>query len=128
MNPGRRSAILALFGGIGVLGTGASAEGPAAAQQAAPINVSARKYSYSPSRIEVREGDLVTIRFQTEDIPHSFTVDDDAYRIAKRAAPGQPVTFEFRAEKAGTFPFYCNLTADEGCRRMRGELVVRPAR
>ena len=30
------------------------------------------------------------------------------------------------AEKAGTFPFYCNLQTEDGCRQMRGELVVKP--
>lgn len=25
---------------------------------------------------------------------------------------------------SGTFPFYCNLQIDEGCRQMRGEFVV----
>ena len=64
----------------------------------------------------------VTLR--AEDIPHSFTVD--AYRIAKRAAAGQTVTFEFRADRPGTFPFYCNLKIDDGCREMRGQLIVRP--
>jgi heme/copper-type cytochrome/quinol oxidase subunit 2 len=50
----------------------------------------------------------------------------DSYRISKRVSPGQPVTFEFRADHPGTFPYYCNLQIDDGCRRMRGELVVRP--
>jgi heme/copper-type cytochrome/quinol oxidase subunit 2 len=86
--------------------------------------VTARKYAFSPARIEVQENDLVKITLETADIPHSFTVD--AYRIAKRAAPRQPVVFEFRADQVGTFPFYCNLTTDEGCRGMRGELVVHP--
>ena len=105
------------------------ADTPALGQEKpAPVHVHARKYSYSPSRIEVQEGDLVTVRFEADDIPHSFTIDDDAYRIAKRAAPGQPVTFEFRAEKVGTFPYYCNLTADPDCKKMRGELVVRRRR
>jgi heme/copper-type cytochrome/quinol oxidase subunit 2 len=52
----------------------------------------------------------------------------DAYRIAKRVGPGQPVTFEFRADRPGTFPYYCNLQIEDGCRQMRGELVVRPRR
>ncbi|MBP1633600.1 MAG: nitrous-oxide reductase, Sec-dependent [Acidobacteria bacterium] len=118
---------LALVGLTGWRVAAARPAGPPALDQAqpAPIHVHARKYSYSPARIEVQEGDLVTIRLEADDIPHSFTIDDDAYRISKRAAPGRPVVFEFRAEKVGTFPFYCNLTADEGCRKMRGELVVR---
>lgn len=87
------------------------------------FTVTARKYSFAPARIEVAQNDLVKITLVTEDIPHSFTID--AYRIAKRAAPHQPVTFEFRADQAGTFPVYCNLEIDDGCRAMKGELVVR---
>jgi heme/copper-type cytochrome/quinol oxidase subunit 2 len=92
------------------------------------IHVVARKYSFSPRRIEVQENDLVKVTLETTDIPHSFVIDDDNYRIAKRATPGHPVVFEFRADKAGTFPFYCNLTTDSGCKNMRGELVVRARR
>jgi cytochrome c oxidase subunit 2 len=87
------------------------------------LTVVARKYGYDPSRIEVAHNDLVKITFETADIPHSFTID--AYRIAKRASAGRSVTFEFRADQTGTFPIYCNIAEDEGCRKMRGELVVR---
>ena len=55
---------------------------------------------------------------------HSFTIDVP-YRISKRAGAGQSVVFEFRADEAGRFPFYCNLTQDERCKQMKGELVVR---
>jgi heme/copper-type cytochrome/quinol oxidase subunit 2 len=88
--------------------------------------LTARRYAFSQSRIEVGLNDVLKITLVAEDIPHSFTVDE--YRIAKRAAPGTPVTFEFRADRTGTFPFYCNLTIDDGCREMRGELVVTPRR
>lgn len=101
---------------------------PAGEPQQAPerrtIEVHARRYTFDPSRIEVRENDVVRIVLTAEDIPHSFTIDE--YRIAKRAAPGHPVVFEFRADQVGTFTFYCNLTADEGCKKMRGEFVVTP--
>lgn len=88
------------------------------------FTVSAHKYSFTPAQIEVRQNDLVKITLQTEDIAHSFTID--GYRIAKRVSPGHTVVFEFRADQPGRFPYYCNLTIDDGCRAMRGELVVRP--
>jgi nitrous-oxide reductase len=88
------------------------------------FTIHAHKYAFTPPRLEVRQNDLVTITLVTDDIPHSFTVD--GYRIAKRVNPGQTVVFEFRADEAGEFPFYCSLTIDEGCRAMRGTLVVRP--
>jgi len=90
------------------------------------ITLTAKRYAFSQPRIEVAANDVVKITLVAEDIPHSFTIDE--YRISKRAAPGRSVTFEFRADKTGTFPFFCNLTIDDGCREMRGELVVTPRR
>jgi len=89
-----------------------------------PFGVTARRYAFTPARIDVLQGDVVRIELSTDDIAHSLTID--AYRIAKRVNPGQPTSFEFHADKAGTFPFYCNLKIDDGCRQMRGELVVKP--
>ena len=80
-------------------------------------------FAFSPARLEVNQGDVVKITFTARDIAHSFTIDN--YRIAKRAAAGQTVTFEFRADQTGTHRFYCNLTTDERCKRMEGTLVVR---
>jgi heme/copper-type cytochrome/quinol oxidase subunit 2 len=88
------------------------------------ITITAKRFAFSQPRIEVAANDVVKVTLVAEDIPHTFTIDE--YRISKRAAPGRPVTFEFRADKAGSFPFYCDLTIDEGCRAMRGELVVTP--
>jgi heme/copper-type cytochrome/quinol oxidase subunit 2 len=94
------------------------------APTAKPFSVRAHRFAFVPARIEVNQDDLVKIELRTDDIAHSLTIDD--YRIAKRVGPGQPVTFEFRADRAGTFPYYCNLQGEEGCRQMRGVLVVKP--
>ncbi len=130
-------AAVALVGGLAVWGDGPAAgavapgvRGGESQEPSAParhdLTVVARRYAFTPDRIEVGQDDLVKITLIAEDIPHSFTID--AYRIAKRAAPGRPVTFEFRADRPGTFVFYCNLTGEDGCRTMRGELVVAPRR
>lgn len=87
------------------------------------FTVAAHKYAFSPARIDVLQDDLVRVTFSTDDIPHSFTIDK--YRIAKRVEPGKPIVFEFRAHQPGRFPIYCNLTTDDGCRKMIGELVVK---
>ena len=91
--------------------------------QAREFTVNGRDNSFSPGRLEVQKDDLVKVTFTAADIAHSFTID--SYRIAKRAGAGQTVVFEFRADQTGTFPYYCNLTQDDKCRKMRGELVVR---
>ncbi len=92
--------------------------------QVREITIAGDQFAFSPARIEVQKDDLVQIKFTAKDIAHSFTVDVP-YRISKRAGAGQSVVFEFRADETGRFPFYCNLTQDERCKQMRGELVVR---
>jgi heme/copper-type cytochrome/quinol oxidase subunit 2 len=118
----QRPRVLALaslaLAGIALTTLGARNQG-----QVREFNVSGRANAFAPGRIEVQKDDLVKITFTAADIAHSFTVD--SYRIAKRAGAGQTVVFEFRADQTGTFPFYCNLTQDDKCRQMKGELVVR---
>jgi nitrous-oxide reductase len=89
-----------------------------------PFSIRAHRYAFEPARLEVNQGDLVRVELRSDDIAHSLTID--SYRIAKRAGANQPVTFEFRADRAGTFPYYCNLQVEDGCRQMRGVLVVKP--
>jgi heme/copper-type cytochrome/quinol oxidase subunit 2 len=105
---------------VAVASTAAQDHGPTAR----PFTVNVRKYAFDPPRIEVDQDDLVKIELTSADIAHSLTIDE--YRIAKRVSPNHPVTFEFRADKPGTFRYYCNLQIDDGCRGTRGELVVRP--
>jgi heme/copper-type cytochrome/quinol oxidase subunit 2 len=109
--------IVALFAGAATQDQGPTAK---------PFAVRAHRYAFDPPRIEVNEDDLVKIELRTDDIAHSLTID--SYRISKRVSPGQPVTFEFRADRAGEFPYYCNLQIEDGCRQMRGVLVVKPRR
>ena len=87
------------------------------------FTIVARDHKFTPSRIEVSQDDLVKVTLHSEDRPYSFAIDP--YRIVKRAGGGQTIAFEFRADRAGTFEFYCNLTSDAACRDMKGTLVVK---
>jgi heme/copper-type cytochrome/quinol oxidase subunit 2 len=77
---------------------------------------------FTPNRVQVAQDDLVTLIVRSEDAAHSFAVDE--YRIARRVPAGGSTSFEFRADRPGTFPFYCNLTSEPGHRAERGELIV----
>src|SRR5436190_1691908 len=91
--------------------------------QVREFTVSGDHYAFAPSSLSVNRNDLIKVTFTAKDIAHSFTVE--GYRIMKRAGAGQTVTFEFRADQAGTFPFYCNLSQDEKCKDMKGTLTVK---
>lgn len=118
-------AVLASFvaGGLLVAGVSAFTFKPAVQGGTREFTITGDQFSFKPLRIEVQKDDLVKITFMAKDIAHSFTIDQ--YRIAKRAGAGQTVVFEFRADQVGTHRFYCNLTTDDRCKRMEGELIVR---
>ena len=97
------------------------------AQDQAPnrheLSLVARDFRWTPNRIELSQDDLVRLTIRSEDIAYSFAIDE--YRIVRRVPAGASTTFEFRADRAGTFRFYSNLTNESGHRQMQGQLVVR---
>ncbi len=96
------------------------------AQDAAPttrtFTVVATDGRFEPERLDVSRNDLVRITLQSTGAPVSFAID--AYRLMKRAGAGEAVTFAFRADQTGRFPYYCSLSSNSDCRTMRGTLVV----
>jgi|KBSSwiStaDraftv2_1062776.scaffolds.fasta_scaffold273045_2 heme/copper-type cytochrome/quinol oxidase subunit 2 len=100
---------------------------PVEGQDQAPnkrdITLTARNYRFSPARIEVAQDDLVKLTVTSEDNAYSLTIDE--YRVSRRVPAGGSTTLEFRADRAGTFAFYSNLTNDARHAQMRGELIVR---
>src|SRR5881409_2116014 len=129
MRTTRRSLALMLIGAGGVILAGPAvarllAASPLSpAQDQAPnrreFTIVAKDFQFSPARIEVMQDDLVKLTVRSDDIAHSFTID--AYRIVKRIPAGGSTTFEFQADRPGTFPFYCALTGEPGHRMMHGE-------
>ena len=98
------------------------------AQDQAPnrheLSLVARDFRWTPNRIELSQDDLVRLTIRSEDIAYSFAVDE--YRIVRRVPAGGTTSFEFRADRPGTFRFYSNLTSDRAHAEMQGQLVVRP--
>jgi len=99
-----------------------------AGQEQAPhrqeVTLTAKNYRFSPARIEVAQDDLVKLTVQSEDVAYSLTIDE--YRVSRRVPAGGTTTMEFRADQAGTFTFYSNLTSDARHAQMKGQLIVRP--
>lgn len=123
----RRHAGLLLVG-AGAYRVARSRVGRLFAQEQPPnrpeFTLVARNYRYAPDRIEVAQDDLVKVTIRSEDFAYSFAIDE--YRIVRRIPAGGTTTFEFHADRAGTFRFYSNLTSDAGHAEMQGQLIVRP--
>ncbi len=100
-------------------------ETPPPAQESQPrkITVTAKKYEFQPSRIELKAGEAVEITFQSEDTKHGFECKDlklDKVVFDKET----PATVTLTPEKAGTYEFKCAKFCGTGHSKMKGEIVV----
>jgi cytochrome c oxidase subunit 2 len=86
------------------------------------IQVTLRKYEFSPGSLRVRKGERVKLVMAATDHDHGFKLDD--FNINQKIPKGATVVVEFTADKAGTFQFRCSNVCGIGHRSMKGTLVV----
>jgi heme/copper-type cytochrome/quinol oxidase subunit 2 len=97
----------------------------AAAAPAEPervVKVSARKFVFTPAVLELRKGVPVTLELTTDDVFMGFNAPDFAVRAD--IVPGKTTRIRFTPDKAGTFPFLCDVFCGDGHEAMSGKLVV----
>jgi heme/copper-type cytochrome/quinol oxidase subunit 2 len=103
------------------------------------IELTAKKYEYSPSPIHVKSGTKVQLRISAVDHDHGFRISvvPDGAELSGKAglifsAPqdcvllkkGEITTIEFLAQMPGTYPFRCCHTCGLGHRGMKNQIVV----
>lgn len=86
------------------------------------FEIDARQYAYSPSELQVNQGDTVTIYLVSTDVVHGLYFD--GYDVSVEADPGQTATLTFTADKAGSFRFRCNVTCGAMHPFMIGKITV----
>jgi heme/copper-type cytochrome/quinol oxidase subunit 2 len=103
----------------------AFAPGPAAEPPVErTLRLEARSYEYTPSRLTVNRGDVVTLELVAYDVVHGVHIED--YDVDLRADPGQTARTTFVADRAGTFSLRCSVTCGPLHPFMIGRLQVRP--
>ena len=88
----------------------------------AEIQVTARKYKFTPNVITVKKGQLVRLIITAEDRDHGIRLKD--FDIKQRLVKGAPTTIEFTPQEAGTFDFKCSVRCGLRHGKMKGKLVV----
>ena len=77
--------------------------------------------------IKVNQGDLVVLKLRSSDVTHGFSLKAYGIYLADGILPGKTVFVNFRADKAGTFLFTCNVFCGDVHPHMQGTLVVKPS-
>lgn len=82
--------------------------------QAQTIQLSYNGFQYSPAEIRVKQGTRVRIEGDPKALRGCMlVVNIGGYEISKAIRAGDNV-IEFTADKAGTFPIYCNMGIGDG--------------
>lgn len=89
------------------------------------IELVARKFSFEPSRIEVKVGEPVELTFRSADTKHGFACKElGLERVV--FSKDEPAVVRFTAEKPGTYEFKCARFCGLGHAKMKGQIVVSP--
>jgi cytochrome c oxidase subunit 2 len=119
---------LVLLAAAVAAGRGQPAGAPAAGADATDrvVSVTARRFSYNPSVIELELGVPVIIELTSLDRQHGFNIPDLGLRAD--VEPGKTVRVRIVPEKVGTFDFHCDVFCGSGHEEMAGRIVVVPPR
>ena len=90
------------------------------------IEISAERFEFWPSEINVTEGEEVELRLRSQDTLHGFRIVGAGTNVLiPKRGKGHAVA-RFTGTRAGTYTFECNRMCGAGHNFMRGVLIVRP--
>ena len=113
----RRAALALPFVALGVLVSLGAQQSPRI------IEVTAKRYDFVPSTIEVQQGERVILRVTSADRTHGIGIEK--FGVDKEVPRGGTIDVEFVASEAGTFEVICTEDCGKGHDDMIGALVVK---
>ena len=100
-----------------------SGSNAASAGQVKDLEIEAFNFGFKVNDVQIKKGDTVRLTMKVTSGFHSIAIPEFNVNTGTVNA-GESKTVEFVADKAGTFPFMCNVYCGSGHRDMKGELVV----
>jgi cytochrome c oxidase subunit 2 len=97
--------------------------GTNAAQESRVVEITAERFSFTPSEIKVKAGTPLEIRLRSDDTAHGFRIigTDVNVELPKRGRGIATVTFE---PKPGRYTFECSQLCGAGHEFMRGVIIA----
>jgi Icc-related predicted phosphoesterase len=86
------------------------------------VKVTAKKFEYSPSVIALKRGVPAILQLTSLDRQHGF--DCPSLKLHAAINPGKVTEVKFTPDKAGEFPFHCDVFCGSGHEQMEGTIKV----
>ena len=118
-----RYVILSLFCVVSAAATPSPRPAPQAEGPTQVVEITAERFSFSPSEIRTKAGTTLQIRLRSDDTAHGFKIvgTDVNVELPKRGRGVVTVTF---VPKAGRYTFECSNLCGAGHDFMRGTIVA----
>ena len=113
-----------VLAGLSICGVAAHSAAAQSAAATSPrvINITAKRYAFSPNRITLKKGETVTLRLTSEDKVHGFYLKP--LKIDEIIEPGKTTDVTVTPQQAGTFTIICDHFCGAGHGNMNMTVVV----
>jgi cytochrome c oxidase subunit 2 len=88
------------------------------------ISIVAERFSFVPSVVKLKQGEVVELRIRSLDTNHGFSIRDAGINVIVPKRGKGDARVLFRAQEKGDFPFECSKACGAGHTMMRGRIVV----
>ena len=88
------------------------------------VRVLAERFTFVPSRVKVKQGEVVEFRLRSDDTNHGFRVPEAGINVVIPKRGKGEIKVIFRAETKGRFSFECSKPCGAGHTMMRGVIEV----
>lgn len=93
-----------------------------AADQPKVIEITAKRFGFTPDNITLKKGEPVVLRLTSQDVTHGFFVR--ALKIDELITPGKPVEVTVNPQTTGTFTVICHHFCGVGHGNMKMTVTV----
>jgi cytochrome c oxidase subunit 2 len=89
------------------------------------VSILAERFTFNPSRITLKQGQLVEFVLESDDTDHGFKVPSAGIDVAIPPVGKGQARVRFLARDKGTFEFECSRACGAGHQLMRGAIIVK---
>ena len=119
--------LIALSACLAFVGALPPTQAPDREPQVQTVDVSAERFTFTPSQIKTTVGTTLRIRLRSDDTTHGFRIVGTGTNIEIPKRGRDTTTVDFTPEYAGRYEFQCSKLCGAGHAFMRGVIVVKDA-
>jgi len=111
--------------GLLVLCASAFSQQPEVRKPDRVITIVAERFTFNPSRITVKQGELIEFVVTSDDTDHGFRIPSAGIDVAIPQSGKGEVRVRFAAKEKGRIVFECSRPCGAGHNLMRGTITVK---